>query len=170
VPILQTSYRSKLPKGWSYPVGAELLSRALAGIDGAADRALYFNDYHIRDSRHRRLREQDEPYPIVSVGYRSPWSDAERQSCAARGLVEVWAITIDPVPSDQRAQVRRCVEASGLHLIREWLERARGSKTNLGRGSCRILYHQGRERLLFEQRLNNFHDPTLVELACNEGV
>jgi hypothetical protein len=168
--MLQTGYKARLPKGWSYPVGAELLSRALDGVAGATPNALHFSDYRIRNRHDRQQREQDVPYRVLSVGYSGPHGDAEIAAFAAQGLTDGWQIKVDPVPSDRRAWVRACIVAEGLPRIRSWLLRAQVAIAQQGRGGCSVLYHEGRERLLFKEWRNNFDDPTTTELACTASV
>jgi hypothetical protein len=166
--MLTTAYKGKLPRGWSYPLGAEALSEAFAGVEGASPRALHFSDYRIRDSRFRKGRETDQPYPIVAVKYSDWLSDSEREHAAATGQQDLWSVYVSPVPSDHRAFLRTCLLDHGLALTRKWLDATRVLGARQGRGFCRLVYQEGRQRLVIEQRLNDFDDPSTSEIACVE--
>ncbi len=161
--MLETSFKSKLPRGWSYPIGAQVLSEYLDGIDGAVDRPFYFSDYPIWTSRHRQLRDQGGPYPIVEVSYSEPWGERKPERLK-------WSVTINPVPSDKAASVRESVACFGLPKIREWLRRTRVVDEKQGRGFCSLLYDETRERLLFRSRLNDTDDPVEIEMLSAEGI
>ncbi len=161
--MLETLSKSKLPRGWSYPVGAQVLSHYLEGIDGATERPLYFSDYSIRKSHDRHLRDKGEPYSIVEVTYSHPYTERNPEYLR-------WAVTIYPVPSDKAAAVRSCAVSAGLPQIREWLKQTRIVDAKQGRGFCRLLYHEAGERLLFQSRLNNTDDVAEIELPCSDHI
>jgi len=157
--MLETAYKWKLPRGWSYPIGAQALSQYLEDIDGPAERPLRFWDYHIRASRHRQIRDQGEPYSIIEISYSQPYSERNPEYLQ-------WAVTVNPVPSDKAAAVRRCIVSVGLTRIREWLKQTRIVDAKQGRGFCRLLYEESGERLFFRSRLNDTDNVTEVELPC----
>jgi hypothetical protein len=164
--MLGTRYKSKLPRGWSYPVGAQTLSDALEGVAGASERPLFFWDYQIRTSRHRRERAEGKPYPVLEVSYSKPFFGADAEYLASQGATDQWTITVNPVPSDRAALVRHCVVSAGLSRVREWLDRTRALEARQGRGFCRLLHDELGGRILLQCRLNDFDDPEEVELAC----
>ena len=138
----------------------------LAGVEGAGPRPLHFSDYHIRNSSYRASRAQDEPYPIIEVTYSRSLTDSEQEFAATQGLDDFWEIRVHPVPSAHRAHVRACLVHSGLARLRGWLGETRIRKGGQGRGFCRVLYHEGCERLVIEQRPTDFGDPSSTEIEC----
>jgi hypothetical protein len=161
--VLETSYKSKLPRGWSYPVGAQVLSRYLEGIDGAAERPLHFRDYHIRARHNREIRDRGEPYSIIEISYSEPSSERRPEYLK-------WTVSVNPVPSNKAAAVRRFVVSFGLPRIIEWLQQTRVVDAKQGRGFCYLLYDEAGQQLLFRSRLNNTEKVTQVPLPCASGI
>jgi hypothetical protein len=164
--MLETSYKSKLPHGWSWPIGAEALSRGLEGVEGAAARPLRFSSYHIRSMFWRRLRNDDHPYQVLEVAYSRPFEQSEVEELSSRGERDQWEVRIDPVPSAKRAFVQACLVKTGLANVRLWLEESRRLKGQQGRGFCRVLFDGGYGQILIEQRLNDFDEPLRATCAC----
>jgi len=162
---LETLHRDKLPRGWSYPVGAEALSRHLGSVEGAATRPLRFSDYFIRSTPRRKLIEQNQLYRVLEVRYCRPDTDADRQLAAERGDQDQWEVSIDPVPSDKRAVLKAGLEASALPVVRAWLDETRRLAASQGRGVCRVLYDGGLNQIYVEQTLNSFEKPERVAVS-----
>jgi hypothetical protein len=155
--MLKTSYKAKLPQGWSWPIGAETLSEWLEGVEGAEPVPLHFSDYQIRDSHFRRIRAQGLPYRILSITYSAPfayWADQ-------------WQVRIDPIPSTHKKFVHTRLLSSGLSKVRTWLEASRRNGVSQGRGSCRVLFQESSLKVFFEQKLNDFDDASQAELTDN---
>lgn len=169
--MLVTAHKSKLPGGWSYPVGAQVLSDWLEHIEGAGHHAVYFSDSRVRNTRYRRkCEQQDVPYVILEVGYsRARVHGLALQSWGPLDPTQpdYWTVRIDAVPQEKAEFVRRCVATEALPRIRHWLEQTRAHNPQHGRGFCRLLFDEGRGRLLLEQRANDFEDPSREELPCS---
>ena len=164
--MLKTHYKSKLPRGWSYPIGAQVLSDAFEDIDGAAERPLCFQDHGMRIGRHSKAYVNDKPYTIIKITYWTPYIDHDIEYMISKGQFDQWQIRVSPVPSDKVAPIRRCVIALGLPRVREWLKETRVLEACQGRGHCRLLYDESNDRLLLQSSLNNFDKMTEAELSC----
>jgi hypothetical protein len=163
--MLTTAYKARLPRGWSWPIGTETVSEWLEGVEGAAQRALAFSDYHIRNSHFRQIRDQGLPYPILSISYSRPITASEAENLAQRGLADQWTVRVDPIPSIHRKLVHTCLASSGLPKMRTWLEATRRNAASQGRGFCRVLFQESSLRVLFEQRFNDFDDALQAEIT-----
>jgi hypothetical protein len=162
--LLGVRFRRRLPRGWSYPVGAELLSHWLEPVEGAARNAVMFWDYHLRHSAHRdRL---DEPFPILEVSYSTTFTASDIADLEHRGLPDAWEVVVHPVASRKRALIRDCLAGGGLLRVRQWLEQTRLLQGRQGRGFCRILFDPRDDRLFIESRLDNFADSSTEPVRC----
>lgn len=168
--MLQTSYKNKLPHGWSYPMGAEELSEWLEGVEGAAQSPLHFSDYQIRNSRYRLNRFKDMPYQILGITYSRPLIKSDLQFLASRGQDDQWEVRVDPVPSEHRARIHACVVSEGLPQIRKWLEQTRILEIGQGRGFCRLLYQEGSQRIILERKQGGFGKVISTVLPCQGAV
>jgi hypothetical protein len=116
--MIPTRRKAKLPRDWSYPIGAEALTKGLAGTPHAEALTVSFWHY---SSFHR---PENEPYVIFVAQHRS----ARKPGYSGhRGLVESgcfdqkWELTVHPVPSHLRQAAHQLLRERGLPLVVEWL-------------------------------------------------
>lgn len=111
-PQLRTGLRDRLPRGLSHPVGAELVSRALAGVPDLGDLWLAFGGKVLPFDAHapRELRAFTRLVALV-CNYRA----------AGRYLA------VEAVPSAARAVARRVLVEQGLPRVAAWLRQPRPS-------------------------------------------
>jgi hypothetical protein len=116
--LIRTSYKGPLAKGTSYPVGAELLSRELAGVPQYDSLEIRF---HGEKSQGFLLSQSS--FPVLRFEYqRSEGSYSTSNSRWSQSRLEPkWKITIYSIPSGNRRVFRDYLAASGWSLIRTWL-------------------------------------------------
>lgn len=92
-PLIRTKRKEKLPKGFSYPIGAELLSTALQGVPqySLAEIIFGWKDTFWASQYQSRLRELSS-ITIVDVDYSSHFDS--------------WTIRIHAVPSAHNTRAR----------------------------------------------------------------
>ncbi len=121
--LIPTSHKDRLPRGLSYPFGAEWLSGQLAGVPQLADLSICFEDQPgWRASAFRRTLAEGEPYEIVTV------------SAALPGTVYVY-----PVRSHLRQPARVALTSHGLPILRAWLTR-HYPPDPLRPAGCRVMF------------------------------
>src|SRR5262245_22223029 len=110
-----TRHKGHLPKGWSYPVGAEALISALEGVPGGLDQPFWFSArYDFRTKRFQATRAANEPYEILKASYGRGQFRGDRK-------VPLWEIHIYGVPSQMRSVARAALVLRGMVELREWL-------------------------------------------------
>jgi hypothetical protein len=110
-----THHKDDLPKGWSYPVGAELLSSALTGVPGALDQPFWFSARSdFRTKRFQATRAANEPYEILQASYGRGQIFGDRR-------IPLWEVHVYAVPSRIRSVARTALMLRGLIELRDWL-------------------------------------------------
>lgn len=165
--MLETRNKPKLPRGWSYPVGAQDLSNALEGVVGSDAKPVSFADWAIRRTRRRpssTAPHEDPPARrILEVHYTS-WPAGGGLAALEPGAVDAWQIRVSPVPSERRAAIHRTLVDSALPMCRAWLDASRQQSRHEGRGYWRLSYDEGYDRLEVEQKPNAFEPPIRVTI------
>lgn len=115
--IIPTASKAKISHKLSYPVGAELISIALASVPQLAGIRLHFYsgiDHRLRWGHYEFLRVEYrnnerplEEYPILSL--------------YGRPAQYRWEIVVQPVPRTLRHRVREYIQESALPGMDEWL-------------------------------------------------
>lgn len=123
--MIATGYRAKLPKHLSYPVGAEAITTALAGVQAHETLSLkfWFRPFEPA-SRFQGVLAHRLPYPIVVAHHRPArkpglsaaqfmvdrgWYDARRE------------LVVYPVLRDLRHAANRLLQDCGLPVLARWL-------------------------------------------------
>lgn len=116
--IIPTRYRHKHSKLLSYPVGAELLSRAFVGVPQLKS----FNcDFTAKDPHLDKARDD---WRVMMVGYqRSARCFSYPEYFETKGFYDPrWDIKIYAVLSDHRAAIKKALVEIGLPtMVRPWL-------------------------------------------------
>lgn len=103
--LIPTTSKQRLPQGFSYPVGAELLSEHLAGLPQFADLRVCFSGSPTwQASKFQQTLADGSPYEIVTAA-------AEPSE----------SIYVYPVRSPLRPAARRALVSRGLPALRAWL-------------------------------------------------
>jgi hypothetical protein len=116
--VFTTSSRAKHSKRVSYPIGAEILSRALDGVPQHSVITCTFT----AGNPHRNVGK--EQFRVMHVHYRKrPRSFYDGKNAASRGVFAAfWDIWIYDVLVEHRADIRHALIETGLpNLVRPWL-------------------------------------------------
>ena len=103
--LFPTSFKDKIPKTLSYPIGAQALSEAFADVPQASTLRLHFclaGDYRWRPPYAKR-------YIVLRAEYQHRISPPR------------WWISVYAVPRQERDAVRKKLEAEGLQRMHQWL-------------------------------------------------
>jgi hypothetical protein len=138
LPLIRTGLRDKLPRGLSHPVGAEAISRALAGCP-----------------RYDELWTAFGPKPLPL--HPTPTGTAEFRLAFAvvcNNQSGTWYLSVPAVPSEERAAVRQLLVAAGLPAVREWLCRSRPPTWHEGFRTFEVGYALEPPRVCLVESLN----------------
>lgn len=162
--ILRVRHRARLPRGWSFPLGAEVLTEALAGVPHGVPEPLWFIHSEPMWLKDRRKRESDDlPLKVLEVEF-TTW---------ALGLElpperPLWTIRVGSVPSRLRQWTRACLIREALPRVRRWLLQPFADTALEATPQCRVLLQAEQKRLLWEERSSRFVDAQVEELPCGE--
>jgi hypothetical protein len=160
--LLQVSSKQRPPSGWSFPVGAEILSTAFSDVPHAAPKPLNFSHaepYFLKDRRQRR--REDLPLPVLEVTFTDRPDYTEPPT--PRPL---WTIRVGSVPSPLKQWVRACLVDVAFPRIRAWLLQSFPPAALEAGPQCRVLLQEEHRRLLWEHRSSHFARAIVEELTC----
>lgn len=124
--MIPTRVKSKLPRGLSYPIGAEAISEALAGSPHVEAMSLWFSAHPgWRGSEFRRVLAAREPYRILEVRFQpacGPGLWGSNAGIEKGWYDETWEIVVYPVLSEFRHLAHRLLQAQGLPAVARWLK------------------------------------------------
>jgi len=164
VAILLVRYRERLPRGWSFPLGAEILTEALAGVPHGVSEPLWFTHSEPMWLKDRRKRESDDlPLRVLEVEF-TTWT-LGLESPPERPL---WTIRVGSVPSQLRQWTRACLISEALPRVRRWLLQSFPDTALEATPQCRVHLQAEQKRLLWEERSSKFVDARVEELPCGE--
>ena len=141
--MIPTRYRAKIPKRLAFPIGAELLSEALADTPQEQSLSIAFHDKPtIFASDFQQLLHSAAPLPVLRAEYRNlPIGLSGSASMVAAGFYDVtWSLDVFPVPATLKAVVRERLQPTGLRQIRAWFEHRRPQTWQQGRHSFSLLF------------------------------
>jgi hypothetical protein len=162
--ILETRYRARLARGWSYPIGAEIVSQWVGDVPDAIEKPLSFSA-----SRASSLPafdaslSADEPQPILKLehGRRLLW--------AKDPTLPFWSVRVFAIPSSLRQSTRVALLSHGLPSAKQWLLKSR-TDLELDGGACFEFLLKGYEpAFLIRTRESRFVDPVDQELVLEES-
>jgi len=115
--IIPTGHKSKIPHTLSYPVGAKIISEALAGVSQISDLTIDFW-FNKRARRHGTAT----PYRVIRAQYsgRLRFFSASKTTEPSYFRPR-WLIGIDAVPRFLRHQISAKIVSEALPAIRSWL-------------------------------------------------
>ena len=119
--MLRTYSKAKIAKGLSYPVGAQAISAALAGLPQFDEIEIFFmNNLTGSPAKLGEYVQSGAPLRILSgdhwIKYPSVYSDGKEES---------WTVNVYALPSENKQEAQHCLLESGLPKVREWLARKR---------------------------------------------
>ncbi len=122
--MIPTSYRAKLPKGFSYPVGAGMVSDALAASPHVEELSITFRDNQGFSSKFRRLLTERSPYTLMTARYKP----ACKPGLSAAGFMiergwydEKWELIVYAVLSEFRHLAEGLIRDVALPSVKAWL-------------------------------------------------
>lgn len=154
--------RQRRPRGWSFPLGAEMLSDVLGAVPYAAPEPLWFSHSEPMWLKDRRIREsKDLPLPVLKAEF-TTWA----LGIETKPERPLWRIDVGSVQTPLRHCVRSCLIAEGLPRIRRWLLQPFAETALDGEPRCRVRLQADQKRLTWEERASQFTDARLEELRC----
>jgi hypothetical protein len=145
--IIPTRYRkSKVPKTHTYPLGAKMISEALAGVpqfDGLTVRFYYYKPM-------ARFNKPSTRYQVLQVSYSgpgtSPWKRITENNLPKR------KVRVDAVPCLLRHTIQSELIATALPAVRHWLMTNPHSNDREGSHALIFEYDELAEELRSEER------------------
>jgi hypothetical protein len=122
--MILTKFKDKLPKGFSYPIGAEKISLGLARTPQIASFELCFQhkDEFWASSYNEKLR-QKKPLKIVEITYRNPnvGISSSQYMIDAGYYSPSWKINIYAVPKEYSVDVKEQLNSIAIPNLEKWL-------------------------------------------------
>jgi hypothetical protein len=146
--LFPTAHRSRHSQSLSYPVGAELLSRALDGVPQHAQLSCDFTLGNVQAT--------DQLF-VMSVMYRRrARSFFDGADAGARGVLDArWSITIFTVPRVFRHAIRQGLEAGIIPaVVTPWLVERAQIGDSVGEASLMVTFDTVTRRLSTSSRDN----------------
>lgn len=143
--IFPTHSRSKHAKDMSFPVGAEILSRALDGVQQHSALRCVFSG---GSSHHDTGREV---LYLMSVGYtKQARSHFDSGDAGARGVYDhIWEIWCHTVPNTLRSEVKQALLETGFPtMVRPWLMENAGLEGKTGSAGIILEYNRIDRKLI----------------------
>ena len=126
--LLPTQHRDEHSKFVGYPVGAEFLTEACAGVPQANNIGLHFHA-----GAQQQQRQHEAQFPILTVGFRRR---AEGESAEP-----IWFIEIFAVPVEQKNVIRKKIMADVMPtIVLPWLRDNYKIHDHLGTRELRLDY------------------------------
>jgi hypothetical protein len=121
--VIPTLYKNKLPQTLSYPLGAELISRAFVSVPQFENLKIRFWFYSKEDPRVIKT------YTVLQLSYvrGEPSLTTGKASLAYGWLDKKWEITVSSVPRDRRHFIKGLLEGEALPIAQRWLIENAGS-------------------------------------------
>lgn len=109
--LIKTRSKEKLPKGFSYPIGAEQISLALQKAPQYSEINLMFNwkDTFLASKYQNKLKENGQ-ISIIELFYSSNFKE--------------WTLRINAVPKEHAQRVRELIPVTVLNKLASLLEAA----------------------------------------------
>ncbi len=137
--MIPTKYRNKLPRHLSYPIGAEAISNALAGLPHFEKLTLTFIDQSVwRASEFQRLLLERLPYKIMEASHqpaRKPGISTANSMLQDGSYDDKWELRVYPVLAEFRSVANGLLRDQGLPAVAAWLKSSQQRGwTAIGRG------------------------------------
>jgi hypothetical protein len=122
--MIPTSFKRKLPKELSWPLGAQAISEGLTDAPHIDELTLVFRSFE-RVSEFHSMLAGLTPYPILIARYNPP---QHLGYSAARDMIEKgwydakWELEVRPVVRRVRAASGSALREVGLPAVAEWLK------------------------------------------------
>jgi len=112
--MIPTEYKIKIPKTFSYPVTAKMISEALQGIPQTEWLKIVFSNW----KRARESRSSEVPYEVLTAQYSGP---SKYLAISDTGPIQgSWRIYVQPVPRPLKHLVQTRLIAEALPRLKAW--------------------------------------------------
>ena len=110
---LPTLYKARLPRLLSYPLGAQKISEALAGVTESPNIGLHFSNHSKQNHGTQR------PYAVLEGGYRRmPRSFSESNMFIEQGWNDPkWTVTVQAVPRELKHDIQLLLLKKLIKLV-----------------------------------------------------
>lgn len=124
--MILTKFKEKLPKGFSYPIGAEKISLGLARTPQIKMFELCFwhKDEFWASSFNERVK-QKKPLKVIEISYRNPsvGISSSQHMIEAGYYSPSWKINVFSVPKEYLADVKEQLNYVAIPEFEKWLTR-----------------------------------------------
>ena len=116
--LIPTSFKSKIPKFLSYPVGAEIITHELYTVPQFDKLSISFSYYNSLKNQTDRAK----PYSIIEARFRNikPSLSSSTRFIEEGWYNEHWEIYVNPVPREVKYKVKELMRNDGFAKIRNW--------------------------------------------------
>ncbi len=122
--LIPTKYKNKIPKGFSFPIGAKEISESIYGIPQYNKLELSFHD---RDTFwaskfHEKIKEKNS-ITVIEISYsRSKANISTPKDWEASGYSDPkWMIRVYALPSEYRASTKAKIIKIAMPSYKKWL-------------------------------------------------
>ena len=144
--MFPTKSKDKIPKDFSYPTNASLLSEALADVPQASQLGIYFGF----DRTANALRKNAKPYPVIKITYyRGEQSGFSRTNINSEPQ---WQISVEAVPREIVHRVKELIQTQALPEMRVWCGKKSKVVDEQGYHCLRFFYDELRDELKSESK------------------
>jgi hypothetical protein len=146
--VIRTIHKAKLAAALSYPVGAEIISSALAAAPHRDRLELRSSDI----SPLRNTGNLPRSYPALHLQYiNRPPSVSSPKDRLSDFLGEHWSLTVYPVRREQKFTVRQLLSSDGFPQLLTWLSKPRPPIWYSGCKRIEIIFDEDDSKLHFHQ-------------------
>lgn len=140
--LFPTNHKSRIGSYLSWPTGAMALSEALASVPQSQWLSVDFWEHHPKHHQGNWPKR----YVILEVEYRR-----RRDKYVTDAQAEPhWALSVSPVPREQRAKVKTVLESTGFQRVAGWLRSHESLHGREGRVTLALIWNSDTEVLEYE--------------------
>ncbi|MCJ8170923.1 hypothetical protein [Atopomonas sediminilitoris] len=122
--MILTKFKEKLPKGFSYPIGAEKISAGLASAPQLENLVLNFwhKDEFWASSYNERIK-QKKPLKIIEIRYQNPTAgiSSPQHMIEAGYYSPSWLIYVYAAPKEYLSEIKEQLANVALPEMEKWL-------------------------------------------------
>lgn len=153
IKVIPTISKADVSKDLAFPIGAEALSRGLAGVPQFDSLKIQF--VGLKELR-RPLTEKPKPgeaLRLIAVEYRRrPLNISSGTDNRGTGRTDdLWTLLVSPVARRNRYDIKQLLVSEGIQIIREWLMLPRSDTWRYGTHSLILEVDVDEKALLFSE-------------------
>ena len=152
--LIPTKQKFKLSKTMAYPIGAETVSEAFAGVPQFEHLKIYFTTTNfVFVSDFKEVRKQKQFYKIFEVSMIHPIKSltSPKRFIEEGFYNENWEIHVYSVPSELKSITKKLLSIEGLPKAKNWLELPRTETWKTGRKYFQVLFNEAESRISIKQ-------------------